>query len=133
MMASPLLVSADLRSTSSDTLAMLMNPDVIAVDQDQAGVQGNAVRQDASGQLQVWAKRLTTKGTWAVALFNRGDSDAPITFNWSDIGMKSSRATVKDLWAGAPVPTLAHGYSAVVPSHGTVLLKVTSGDPKLEH
>jgi alpha-galactosidase len=133
MMAAPLLVSTDLRSTSGETLAMLMNPDVIAVDQDQAGVQGNAVKQDAGGQLQVWAKRLATKGTWAVALFNRSDSDAPITFDWSDIGMKSGRATVKDLWAGAPVPTLAHGYSAIVPGHGTVLLKVTSGDPKLEH
>jgi len=132
MMAAPLLVSADLRTASSDTLAMFTNHDVIAIDQDQAGVQGNVVRQDASGQLQVWSKRLAANGTWAVALFNRTDSDAPISFNWSNIGMKANRATVKDIWTGATVPNLATGYSVVVPSHGTALLKVTSADPKLE-
>jgi len=133
MMAAPLLVSSDVRSLSSDTVAMLTNRDVIAVDQDQAGVQGNVVRQDASGQLQVWSKRLAAKGTWAVALFNRTDSVAPITFNWSNIGMNGNRATMRDLWTGATVPALANGYSVVVPSHGSVLLEVTSADPKLEH
>jgi alpha-galactosidase len=132
MMAAPLLVSNDLRSMSDYTRATLTNADAIAVDQDAAGIQGTVVSQDSTGQLQVWAKRLSAPGTWAVALFNRSDGDSPIGFRWADIGLKAKSASIRDIWAGSNQPAATTGYSAIVPSHGVVLLKVVSSDPRVE-
>jgi alpha-galactosidase len=125
MMAAPLLISNDVSNMSDVTRATLTNPDVIAIDQDPAGIQGTVVKQDDSGQLQVWAKQLSGQNTWAVALFNRSAADATIRVDWSDIRLASTNATVRDVWAGTS-PTIAqNSYSADVPGHGVVLLKVT--------
>lgn len=132
MMAAPLLASVDVRSISDYTKATLTNRDVIAIDQDPAGIQGTIVRQDSTHQLQVWSKRLAARGTWAVALFNRSSDDFTISFTWNDIGLKNRHATIKDLWAGHAVAATPDGYIAVVPSHATVLLKVTSSNPSVE-
>ena len=51
-----------------EALAILCNPEVIAVDQDPAGVQGRLGAQE--GLLEVWVKPLAV-GSKAVGLFNR--------------------------------------------------------------
>ncbi|HTE85991.1 MAG TPA: glycoside hydrolase family 27 protein [Dehalococcoidia bacterium] len=128
MMAAPLLLSNDPGSISSYTKATVTNRDVIAIDQDSAGVQGSVVGQDSTGQLQVWVKPLSTPGTWAVALFNRGSREAEMRTDWRhDLGLASGTAAVRDLWGGSPATTARDGYSARVPGHGVVLLKVTTG------
>src|SRR5713226_4759845 len=43
ILAAPLLAGNDIRSMSDETKAILMNPEVIAVDQDAKGVQGHRV------------------------------------------------------------------------------------------
>jgi hypothetical protein len=44
MMAAPLLIGTDLRNATEETLKILRNRDVIAVDQDPLGIQGDVVR-----------------------------------------------------------------------------------------
>lgn len=43
IMASPLLMSVDLRTIRPEYKAILINPDVIAVNQDPMGVQGRRI------------------------------------------------------------------------------------------
>jgi PKD repeat protein len=105
----------------------LTNPEVIAVDQDPAGVQGILVGSvpGVEGNLEVWCKPLGTDlTTKAVALFNRSSTNASITANWSDIGLQPGNATVRDLWARTDLGTFVNAYSAVVPTHGVKLLKI---------
>jgi chitodextrinase len=125
IMAAPLIAGNDIRSMSQDTKDILMAPEVIAIDQDAAGVQGTKVA-DSNG-LQVWAKKLQQTGAVAVALFNRSSSTASITANWSAIGIAAGSATVRDLWARTNVGSFTNSYAASVPSHGTVLIKVVAG------
>ncbi len=73
IMAAPLVLGSDPRSLSPESIAMLCNPEVIAIDQDPLGVQGRLVASDGSGQ--VWVKPLAG-GDRAVALLNRGSSGA---------------------------------------------------------
>ncbi|KAG0458743.1 hypothetical protein HPP92_021871 [Vanilla planifolia] len=92
----PLLIGCDVRSLSNETLAILGNSEVIAVNQDELGVQGRKVK--SNDKLEVWAGPLTG-GKVAVVLWNRGYSQATITAHWADIGLNPSSAFyVRDLW-----------------------------------
>ncbi|KAJ0967842.1 hypothetical protein J5N97_024759 [Dioscorea zingiberensis] len=91
----PLLIGCDVRSLSSETLEILSNSEVIAVNQDGLGVQGRKVKSNDG--LEVWAGALSG-GRVAVVLWNRSSSKASITAQWSDVGIQSSQAEVRDLW-----------------------------------
>ncbi len=125
--AAPLIAGNNFLNMSQTTLNTLTSPEVIAVDQDPAGVQGTLVRgvPGVGGNLEVWCKPLGTDlTTKAVALFNRSSMDTNITVNWSDILLQPGNATVRDLWARTNLGTFVNSYSAVVPSHGVKLLKI---------
>jgi alpha-galactosidase len=124
IMAAPLIAGNDLRKMSQETIDIFTNKEVIAVDQDAAGIQGKKI--SANGDLEVWCKPLGTDGkTKAILLVNKGGSAADITVKWSDIRLKDSDATVRDLWEHKDLGTFATGFTAkAVPSHGSVLIKV---------
>ncbi len=50
MLAAPLLASNDLKEMDTTTKRILMNKEVIAVDQDQLGIQGDRVRPPQTGK-----------------------------------------------------------------------------------
>ncbi len=120
ILAAPLLAGNDIRSMSPSIASILMNKEVIAVDQDRLGRQGVRVSKD--GDLEVWAKPLA-EGQYAVGLFNRGAETAKVTARWSDIGIQGSHA-VRDLWKHQDLGTVADAFTADVPSHGVVMIKV---------
>ena len=124
ILAAPLLAGHDVRTMPDFTRDILLNKEVIAIDQDPAGIQGTRVRQDgAEGQtLEVWKKPLT-KGV-AVGLFNRSLENAPITVKWSEVGITSANPKVRDLWAHRDIADAPAEYTATVPAHGVVLLRV---------
>jgi alpha-galactosidase len=113
----------DLRAMSEEIRAILTNTEVIAVDQDALGRQGRRVRDD--GELEVWARELAD-GSRAVVLFNRSDAEAEIAVAWPEIGYPATLpATVRDLWRHESVGRFRGRYSATVPSHGVVMVRVT--------
>jgi alpha-galactosidase len=126
IMAAPLIAGNDIRNMSAATKATLTNEEVIAVDQDPLGIQGR-VMASPGANLQVWSKTLSGTNTRAVALFNRGTSSASVTVQWSALGIPTGAATVRDLWAHTDLGSFDDSYTASsVPSHGVVMLKVTS-------
>jgi alpha-galactosidase len=125
-MAAPLLIGTDLRKASPETMKILTNKDVIAVDQDSLGAQGAPIATE--GGRDVFVKPLAN-GDKAVALFNESDGPQRITTSAEAIGMPSAPAyRVRDLWAHTDRET-AGTLSAVVPAHGTVMLRVAR-DPR---
>lgn len=120
LLASPLLAGNDIRSMTPEIKDILMNKEVIAVDQDPLGKQ--AARVAKVGDLEVWSRRLADGGR-SVGLFNRGASSATVTANWSDIGVTGSH-TVRDLWRHQDIGAKEGSFSAEVPSHGVVMIKV---------
>jgi alpha-galactosidase len=120
ILAAPLLAGNDLSKMTAETLEILTNPEVVAIDQDQAGIQGYPVAQE--GPLAVWVKPLWDGGK-AVGLFNRGESAMPVTAHFRDIGI-GDQASVRDLWAKRDLGVVQNRFTAVVPKHGVVLVKV---------
>ncbi|MBA3723221.1 MAG: Ig-like domain-containing protein [Parachlamydiaceae bacterium] len=65
-------------------------------------------------------------GSKSVVLFNRSGSATNMTVNWSDINM-SGTLSVRDLWDHIEKGSFSGSYSATVPSHGVVMIKVSNG------
>jgi alpha-galactosidase len=121
ILAAPLLAGNDLRDMTQGVKDILMNREVIAIDQDKAGKQGHRLSQ--SGTQEIWVRELDRKAK-AVALFNRGGDAARISIKWSDLGVKRN-AKARDLWAHADVKVEGPEFTATVPSHGVVMLRVS--------
>ena len=123
LMKAPLLIGCDISNIDNESLRILTNTEVIAVNQDKLGVQG--YKRKSENNLEVWAGPLEG-GCVAVVLLNRGDASASVTAEWADIGLDSSRqATVRDLWQLKDVGTMTGSVTAMVPSHGVVMYKIT--------
>jgi alpha-galactosidase len=120
MMAAPLLAGNDLSKMTPETLAILTNPEVIALDQDAKGVQGRWVWQ--VGPYEIWAKPLAD-GSVAALLINRGEDAAEIIAQFKDLGTSGAK-NVRDLWAHKELGKFTDSFAAEVPRHGVVLVKV---------
>jgi alpha-galactosidase len=128
LLRAPLIAGNDLRQMTDETKSILMNTDVIAIDQDPTAkpVQVASVE----GKSEVLVRPLADDGV-AVGLFNRGDKPVEISFRWdslhlgANLGGRSLAAT--DLWRHEEVKVEGDTFTATVPKHGVVLLKVSSG------
>jgi alpha-galactosidase len=126
MLASPLLAGNDLRTMTPSILEILTNREVIAIDQDSAGKQARrawASDDSAAVRKEIWTRPLA-KGAYAVAAFNRGPAAAEMTIDFAALGVDPRGKTVRDLWTHKNVSVRNGRYTATVPSHGTVLLRV---------
>ena len=76
------------------------------------------------GDFEVWSKPLVD-GSRGVVLFNRSSGDAEISVTWQEIELSVQEAAVRDLWEKKDLGRFQNSFSAVVPSHGTVMVKIT--------
>jgi alpha-galactosidase len=137
LLASPLLIGADMSHLDEFTMSLLTNDEVIDVNQDPAGNQARRVL--SAGGEQVWVKDLED-GSKAVGLFWADDgaraaadhfrwNDDPatraITISAKDLGM-SGKFTVRDLWRQKNLGVHSGKLTAIVPYHGVVLVRVAA-------
>ena len=121
MLSAPLLAGNDLSKMSPQTSAILTNKEVIAIDQDPLGKQGDRV--SAVGPKEVWSKPLSN-GDLAVALFNREDTPLPMTVHLKELGFGGG-AQARDLWQAKDLGKMTGDYTVMVPRHGVVLLRLS--------
>ena len=129
LLAAPLLAGNDLSTMTQQTVSILTNRDVIAIDQDLLGAQGDRVSQE--GPLEIWAKPLAG-GAKAVGLFNTSDLPAVMTVDLTQLGFFTvanpgilGGVQARDVWSGKPVQLVGGRYTVEVPAHGVALLRVT--------
>jgi alpha-galactosidase len=120
LLAAPLLAGNDLTRMSQQTLDILSNREVIAIDQDALGRQGDRVSE--VGPLEIWMKPLSGNAK-AVGLFNRSISPMKMTLHLHDVGLK--KAHLRDLWTHKDLGVVEDSYTVDVPRYGVVLLKLT--------
>src|SRR5262249_17194003 len=80
VLAAPLIAGNDLRSMKPEIRAILTNTEVIAINQDPLGREGQRVAKN--GDLEVWAKPMKN-GSRAVVLLNRGAAEAEVAVSWT--------------------------------------------------
>ncbi|UCS93373.1 glycoside hydrolase family 27 protein [Echinicola marina] len=126
MLNSPLIASNDLTTISEETLSILTNKELIAINQDPMVYQARRVIDH--GDLEVWAKPLisTISGQVAVTLLNRTSSKENISFNLKDVGLSGENGySMTELWSGKYFEkSKTEKVTFEVPSHGVVVLKI---------
>lgn len=127
--ASPLLAGTDIIHASKETISILANAEVTAINQDlgfNGKIQGVLVNSTVKG-VEVWAKQLHGGKSVAVVLLNLGDTAAPVTAEWADLGIPAAaKVTVRDLWEKSDAPDATGSISAMTPAHGTKMFTLTT-------
>jgi alpha-galactosidase len=120
LLAAPLLIGCDMSQMDQFTIDLLSNDEVLDVNQDPLGkAAGRRARNDLT---EVWARPLWD-GTMAVGLFNRSPLKGEVTARWEDLGLTGSQP-VRDLWQHKDLGVFDGSFSATVPAHATVLVKI---------
>jgi alpha-galactosidase len=120
LLAAPLLAGNDLSTMTPETVSLLTNREVVAIDQDKAGTQGERIW--AEGPMEVWARSLAD-GSKAVALFNRHPGPMDMHVDFRQLGVNGP-ARIRNIWDAKDLAS-ASEFSATVPGHGVVLLRVS--------
>jgi len=133
MLAAPLIMGNDVRKASPETIAILTNPEAIAVNQDALGIQGFKYREEEG--LEIWAKPLSDNA-WAICFLNRNDQPYALQFDWSahpivdkitrkEIKFDATPYHLRDVWAHKDLGTTADALAAEIPVHDVLMLKVS--------
>ena len=122
LLVAPLIAGNDLRDMRPEIHDILTNKEVIAIDQDPMGREGERVSKH--GDLEVWSKQLQDGGR-AVILLNRGSGEHEITARWEDLGYPGHiSASVRDLWQHKNMGKFTEKFFASVPSHAVVMVTI---------
>ena len=123
ILAAPLIAGNDVRAMSDATRAILVAPEVIAVDQDRLGRQGRRVNRER--EVEIWARELDDGGR-AVVLLNRGENAARAEVTWDLLGgSRRDTALLRDLWERQDIGPRREGYDLTLAPHSAALLKAT--------
>uniref|UniRef100_A0A1D1XFL4 Alpha-galactosidase n=1 Tax=Anthurium amnicola TaxID=1678845 RepID=A0A1D1XFL4_9ARAE len=121
----PLLIGCDVRNITKETMEILANEEVIAVNQDPLGIQAKKVRME--GDLEIWAGPLSGYRT-VVLLLNRASSNtSPITANWDDLGIPpETLVEARDLWQHETLKTnFKNKLTVTLDSHACKMFVLT--------
>jgi len=127
MLSAPLIAGNDLRNMSKETITILTNKEVIAIDQDALGI--SAIRWMKYGDLEIWFKPLDNNNH-AFCIINR--SEEPISIN-QDLKTKIKKKyviddsyMVRDLWKHKNIGTTKENIVATIPGHDVLMVKLVS-------
>jgi alpha-galactosidase len=132
MLAAPLIAGNDLANMSEETIRILTNRDVIAVDQDSLGIQGFKYLSEDS--VEIWFKPLVNE-TWAVCFLNRAAESNEVSFSWKDhtiaddfsgrkMDFSKTEFTIYDLWSRKAAGTTGAAFKAHIPGHDVVMMRL---------
>jgi len=152
LVKAPLMLGADLRTITreSEAYKIITNPDLLAVNQDPLGVQGECVKDCCShgptggltspqtcfhfaNSWQVWAGPLEGDA-WVVVVLNRFDKEEEITVDWAvDAKIPEGRYQLRDLWHGEDLQEVKVGgliwegsvWKGVLAAHANWAFKLT--------
>ncbi|MBW6498974.1 MAG: glycoside hydrolase family 27 protein [Bacteroidales bacterium] len=134
MLAAPLMAGNDIRSMSDQTREILTNREVIAINQDELGIQ--CYRMLSEGQLQVFVKPLANNEV-AILFLNRGDTALNLDFDWKKFTVNDGMTgryhdfnqqtfKLRDLWEKAEAGTTAAPLKKMLPAHDVLMLRLTA-------
>ena len=123
IMSSPLLLGCDIEYIPEETMKIITNPELIAINQDRLGLQAHVVQH--VGETYVFAKDILEKwgNTRAVALYNPADTSMRFTLTPEEIEMTGA-LTVRDLNLNADLGECS-SIEMTLPPHSAKILKVS--------
>lgn len=133
MLAAPLIAGNDIRNMSEATRKILTNKAVIAVDQDELGVQG--FKYSSKNGVEVWFKPLAND-EWAMAVLNRNNGEVKFEFKWRNevvkdelthrtITFNEQKFDWQDLWNKSNKGDTKKFLKTKIAGHDTLMFRLT--------
>lgn len=120
---SPLIMGGDLRHLDPKTLALLTNPEVLAV--NQKSHENRPHRADPG--TRIWsAREKGAKTSYYLALFNTQDTPQEIVFDLSRLNLGGKTVALRDLWTRRDLPQARGEIRQTLAPHGSAMLRLTS-------
>lgn len=132
--AAPLMLGNDIRKASKETIELMKNTEVIAVDQDKLGIQG--YEYQFADSVSIWVKPLENDA-WAVGFINTSKEEKTINFDFKQnvisdgLSGKTLDATkneyiIRDLFAHQDLKaTTKKPVTATIKSHDIFMVKLS--------
>ena len=121
LMNSPLMIGCDVRSMSDYTRETLLNPDVIAINQD-VECRGPLLHPPVEQPERVLALvKPLSDGSLAIGMFNFGDEKSEMSLEFWDLGLPAAAGVgleLYDCWARQSEGTFFERYADVLEPHG---------------
>lgn len=133
MLASPLIMGNDLRTASEETLEILTNKEVIAINQDSLGIQ--AFRFMDEGAIDIWLKPLKD-GEWAMCFVNRSEEPVQFEFDWKkehigdnslnrSLEVNEQEYRIRDLYKQKNIGTTAKRLKETIWGHDCLMVRLS--------
>ena len=130
MIAAPLIAGNDIRKMSKETVEVLTNKEVIAVNQDKLGVQG--FKYSVKDSLETWLKPLDN-GKWAVVFLNRNKQPQTVHFDWkktpitdeltkAELNAATTTYKLRNVWTKKDMGNTTKALKTTVPAHDVLML-----------
>lgn len=119
MMAAPLIATNDLRTMTPTTKEILLNKELIAINQDSAGVQAKRIKLE--NEIELFVKPLTN-GNTALAILNRSDSSKIVEIKFSQLGLQN-KFILRDVWQHK-LAGVSDKWKGTIQSHETKVFRL---------
>jgi rhodanese-related sulfurtransferase len=127
MMSTPLMIGCDLTKISENTLEILKNEELIAINQDEACRQAYVIKEFRRGALlgEVWVKELGAAGEKAIAFLNRSENELDMELHLKDAGMGGEIHLIRNVCEHCDME-ISDEIKITVNPHGTIVYRVKS-------
>ncbi len=125
IMSSPLLVGCDMRNMKQETIDLLTNTELIALNQDPLHLQAYVAYK--SNGCYILVKDIETRfgNTRAIAVYNPSSSSRTVNLDLNKLELGGA-VTLRDLFTHTDLGNFTGKYRVTIPSHGTAVFKATA-------
>jgi len=133
MIAAPLIAGNDIRKMDKNTIEVLTNKEVIAVNQDSLGIQ--ALKYGVKDSVECYLKPLKD-GSWAVCYLNRSTKAKNFNVDWNEFKVNDEvsnrkfnpaeiKYKIQDLWTKKEIGRTQKNLKGSLAAHEVLLLKLS--------
>ncbi len=130
IMASPLLIGCNLTNIKANTLALLKNTELIALNQDPLCLQAYIAGLSNGCHLLVKDIETLNGNKRAFAVYNPNDLSKTVTVRFSDLDL-GGRVALRDVFGNKDLGEFGESYEVTLPAHGTRIY-VAEAEKRLE-
>lgn len=130
IMASPLLIGCDMTKLRPETLRLLTNKDLIALNQDRLHLQAYLAERQSECFIMVKDINKLYGKERAVAVYNPSDTVQSVSLSFRTIDL-GGNVSLYDCFSQSDFGTYAGSVQLTVPAHGTKIFRAT-GETRLD-
>ena len=122
LLKAPLILGNDIRNMDNETLSIISNTEIIAINQDPLGIPAN--RASSINGVDIWAGPVVDG--IVVGVLNKNDQAVTHNLELSIINFNGQHAKIRDLHAHSEFAVSNGGLTVNVPAHGIKVYKISN-------